>query len=462
MLTSAAIAYSWKQLIYRLGLDYQADHINLNGKRIRCVYGTQANPAQDGAQFTLHIQACPENSLDEMVAGKPERLASLDAAQFLPAGLTDFPFESLPILFWGSPDINKFAAIEGHTLTLHADILAAAFFMLSRYEEIGSSQSDKHGRYLYSASVASRHGLIDLPIVDIYTLVLKAWLEALTGERITPPQRFTFHFSHDVDYMFLSHPFHKWLDVLARDLAKGRLDFFRQDFPTLFQPFHADAYYRDLRRLVEMAQANNSQDVFYLLTSHEPFARDGYSFKNKRVRKVLEYMKASGMRIGLHASYRSFEQPELYAAEKQRLETAIGTACIGSRQHYLRIRTPFTWNQMAAAGLEYDESYCFSEHEGFRCGTCYPYTVFDVQQDRELDFTELPLIVMETSLRVYRGLNAEQGFASIMELARTCQKVNGTFTLLWHNTCLGREWQEWGRQLPDTVRTLTEMARKEG
>ena len=112
---------------------------------------------------------------------------------------------------------------------------------------------------------------------------------------------------------------------------------------------------------------------------------------------------------------------------------------------------------MQAAGLEYDESYCFSEHEGFRCGTCYPYTVFDVQQDRELDFSELPLIVMDTTLRVYRKLSAAEGFESILKLAHTCQKVNGTFTMLWHNTCLDREWREWGEHLPHWVRTLSEM-----
>ena len=460
MLSSAAVSYSWKQLFYRLGLDYQAGSINVGNKCIHCVYGTQASAAEESAEFTLQIQTCPGNALDELVAGNPDKLVNLAPKQFLPASVSEFPFDELPILFWRSKAPRKFAEIQGKKLTLHADILAAAFFMLSRYEEIDSPHLDKHGRYQYSASVASRYGLIDLPIVDIYALVLKAWLEALTGEKITLPHRFQFHFSHDVDYMFLSHPFHKWLDVMARDLAKGRLDFFRQDFPSLFRNYTEDAYYRDLRRLVEMSQDNGGRDVFYLLTSQEPFARDGYSLKDRRVRAVLDFLKASDIQIGLHASYRSYDKPALYSVEKQRLEEAIGRACRGSRQHYLRIRTPYTWTHMKAAGLEYDESYCFSEHEGFRCGTCYPYTVFDVLQDRELDFTELPLIVMETSLRVYRGLSAEQGFENIMKLARTCQKVNGTFTMLWHNTCLDREWREWGLQLPETVRTLTEMARQ--
>jgi hypothetical protein len=442
MLSSAAIVYAWKQLFYRLGLDYDAGYVLVRNKRVRCVYEAQTTPAKNSDELTLKILACPPTALDDMTAGRPDRLVELSAAQFLPDGQSGFPFDSLPILFWGDASDNNFAEIRGKELRLRADILAAAFFMLSRYEEVDSPHLDKHGRYQFSASVASRYGLIDLPI------------------EITPPHRFQFHFSHDVDYMFLSHPFHKWLDVMARDLAKGRLDFFRQDFPSLFRHYKEDAYYRDLRRLVEMSQDNGGHDVFYLLTSQEPFARDGYSLKDRRVRAVLDFLKASDIQIGLHASYRSYDKPALYRVEKQRLEEAIGRACCGSRQHYLRIRTPYTWNQMKAAGLEYDESYCFSEHEGFRCGTCYPYTVFDVQQDRELDFTELPLIVMETSLRVYRGLSAEQGFESIMKLARTCQKVNGTFTMLWHNTCLGREWQEWGRRLPETVRTLTEMARQ--
>jgi hypothetical protein len=457
MFSSAAITYSWKQLFYRLGLDFQTVYINLSGKRVHCVYGPQASTKKNSADFILQIQACPENALDEMVTGKPDKLENLTPAQFLPAEVSGFPFDSLPILFWGDASTAKFAEIQGNRLILHADILAAAFFMLGRYEEINSPHLDKHGRYQYSASVASRYGLIDLPIVDIYALLLKTWLEVLTGESITPLHRFQFHFSHDVDYMFLSHPFYKWLDVILRDIVKTRPDFLQQDFPSLFHNYKEDAYYRDLRRLVEMAQANGRQDVFYLLTSREPFAREGYSLKGRRVRKVLEYLNESGMQIGLHASYRSYDKAELYATEKKRLEDAIGVTCHGSRQHYLRIRTPYTWNQMHAAGLEYDESYCFSEHEGFRCGTCYPYTVFDVQQDCELNFTELPLIVMDTTLRVYRKLSAAQGFESIMKLAHTCQKVNGIFTMLWHNTCLSREWREWGEHLPHWVRTLSEM-----
>ena len=123
---------------------------------MRCVYDAQASSADDSAVFTLHIQPCPESAMDEMAAGKPDKLTSLSPSQFLPAGAFGFSFDILPILFWGDASTGKFAEIQGKNLTLHADILAATFFMLSRYEEIDSPHLDKHGRYLYSASVASR------------------------------------------------------------------------------------------------------------------------------------------------------------------------------------------------------------------------------------------------------------------------------------------------------------------
>ena len=457
MLSKNAVAYAWKQVFYRLGIKAEDGQFTLGGQKVRCGYGVdQVDPAPG---FSILVEKCADNALDELVSGQISGLARLPKSRFLPDAGADFPVEELPVLFWGSPSREKFAEIRGKQVIVHADILAAVFFMLSRYEEVQAAAYDKHGRYPYRASVCCRYDLIDLPIVDYYALLLKAWLEKLTGSRITPPHKFRFHFSHDVDYMFLSHPFHKWLDVIARDLLKGRVDFLKEDLPAVLTSFTEDRYFKDLQRLVEIARENGNQDIFYLLTSKPFFSRDGYSLNDSRSRFALNLLKKSGMLIGLHTSYTSFERPELFALEKERLEKAAGLPVADARAHFLRIRTPHTWAHMQAAGLRCDESYSFSEHEGFRCGTCYEYPVFDLLQDRELDFYERPLIVMDASLRSYRKLSAAEGRRRILELARVCQSVNGTFTLLWHNACLNREWREWGAFLPEVVKILTEMER---
>ena len=146
--------------------------------------------------------------------------------------------------------------------------------------------------------------------------------------------------------------------------------------------------------------------------------------KDKKVHAAIEYLKANNAEIGYHASYKAYDNPQRYRAEKQALDDALGNACTHARHHYLRIRTPQTWRNLQNAGIKVDESYSFSEHEGFRCGTCFPYKVFDIQQDRELDLIERPLIVMDASLKIYRKLTWEEAEASILRLAEYCQFVN--------------------------------------
>lgn len=457
MLSPSAIEYSWSQILYRLGTDYSGNSFQLNNQRVQYSYGKMPSGQENKADYTIIIQKCGDNAFKDMVSGKTDKLTHLEKASFLPNAKMEFPFQQLPILFWGDKNAGKFATIKGKTLTIHADILAASFFMLSRYEEVYSDNKDKHGRYPFSASVCSRHDLINIPIVDLYAVILKYWLEKLTGEYIQIPHKFQFEFSHDLDYLFQTHPFHKWLGTALRDLVKLKFSYLKQDFANLFKGFQDDQYFKDLQYLVEIMRENRNQDTFFLLTSSPLFSRDGYSLKSKRTKYVLDYLKKNNAKIGLHASYDSFAKPKLYTKEKEALEHALGYAVSDIRQHYLRVRVPQSWRHMQSVGLHSDESYGFSEHEGFRCGTCFAYKVFDIKQDCELDIYEKPLIVMDATLKLYRKLSLVEAEESIMRLADTCRFVNGCFTLLWHNTSISREWQQWGQRLPHIIQNLTNM-----
>jgi len=108
----------------------------------------------------------------------------------------------------------------------------------------------------------------------------------------------------------------------------------------------------------------------------------------------------------------------------------------GGRQHVLRWETPTTFRNLDAADLDYDTSLSFADHAGFRCGTCYEYTVYDVVKRQQLKLRERPLIAMECSVidERYMGLGTgEAAFEVFQQLKTTCQKFNGDFTLLWHN-----------------------------
>jgi hypothetical protein len=136
------------------------------------------------------------------------------------------------------------------------------------------------------------------------------------------------------------------------------------------------------------------------------------------------------------------------------MDTLLGKTNYGGRQHFLRFQVPDTWRHWEQVGLSYDATLGYADHEGFRCGTCHPFRPFDVEQNRELDLWEVPLIVMDGTLHNYRQLTPEQGEARILELAHRCQQVEGTFTLLWHNSSLSGDWLPWSKVYRRVIREL--------
>ena len=63
--------------------------------------------------------------------------------------------------------------------------------------------------------------------------------------------------------------------------------------------------------------------------------------------------------------------------------------------------------------------------------------MFDPLKQKHLNLTQRPLIVMETSVIAKRYLGLGYGSSAqekIRELKHKCQKVQGNFTLLWHNS----------------------------
>lgn len=135
---------------------------------------------------------------------------------------------------------------------------------------------------------------------------------------------------------------------------------------------------------------------------------------------------------------------DLLANEKERLEKAVRSPVKAIRQHYLRARVPETWQAWEKTGFTHDASLGFADSTGFRCGTCHPYKVFDSLNDRILEVTEEPLIVMDTTLLGKQKPDFQAAETEILKLAAQCRSVGGVLSLLWHNNSLVHNRYHWG------------------
>ena len=118
------------------------------------------------------------------------------------------------------------------------------------------------------------------------------------------------------------------------------------------------------------------------------------------------------------------------------LEKATGLKTGCGRQHYLRFAIPNTWQVWEDNGMEWDSTLSYADKEGFRCGVCYEYSVFNILSRKKLKLKEKPLIVMEGSFVTYQpDVEVKEMEVKIAKLIQTVKKYNGEFVFLWHNSC---------------------------
>jgi len=460
-LASKSTKYTWRQLAQRAGVANGSTEMGFESLDIPIFYG---RPEEFYANKSgVIVVPTSSESWRKLLDYSPRSLHWLPSKQVMPPK-TPLPVDkSIPVLFWGKgyEDGNKpFAErLSNGSIVFYADIIAATLFMLSRWEETVVETHDEHGRFPASASVAYKQGFLDRPIIDEYALILRAWLKVLLPRWSPTPRQFSIKLSHDIDsirrfdtirqgfratghYLLKRHNL-KWATDALVDMVACSI------FP------HQNSDLRGIYHLAKLSHQYQLDSAFYFKASPPGVFDSGYNPADTLLKPIIEQLQNWGFEIGFHPGYDTLNNLEQFLQEKNCLEKTLSISFKGGRQHYLRFNVPKTWRFWETAGLDYDSTLGYADHEGFRCGTCHPFHPFDIIQDRELNLWEYPLIVMDGTLKSYRKLTPEKGKVRILALAQRCQQVEGVFSLLWHNSSLVGEWETWMEMYTQITKTLS-------
>ncbi len=347
--------------------------------------------------------------------------------------------EGVPLLF-GQPLVER----QGNTLVVHADVVASAYFLLSRYEEmVRRNIRDRHGRFPGSESLPARCGFIHRPIVDEYGRLLRGWLRQM-GENIpepTPGIR-RVYLTHDVDYLarylrlkgvaaaITSGPEQALTALKVMCCGKVSDDPWFT-FPRLLEcDKRLPAHRREIVFFIKPGGGRNREDL--------PHARvNGRSYAT-----LFSLLRQSGAKVGLHASYRAGKHPHLVAKEKAQLEKAWGERVDYNRHHYLSSREPEHMRALTEAGLHHDFTLGYAHMAGFRLGTCRPVHRIDPATRQLTGLILHPLTAMDVTLdsREYMHLNRKEALHYVQTLLHQVAQHAGEACLLWHNTSMTQEY----------------------
>ncbi len=376
------------------------------------------------------------------------------------ASMPDIPLKryiGLPIIYSGHGEFDGFVRKSDKLIETNIDIIAASFFMLSRYEEAVLDVKDRYGRFPATASIAYKEKFLDRPIVNEYIELLWNWIDGFDlgfkRKQLWGDKDFAVCVTHDVDEV-KRYKFYPPLGAIKRslvqkDIKKAWAIFI--DYLKTKIGFKQDPYHDAFDYIIDLETKYGFTSSFYFMTNGER-----YSLDDPYSKEIVMKLKNKGFELGIHPGFNAYNNLDVLKSEKERFERTTGVEVAGGRQHYLKWKTPESWRTWEAAGLAYDSTLGFADHEGFRCGICYPFRPFDLIENRVINLWEIPLTVMDGTLDGYRNLSAEEGQDILVKLLKTIERHNGVFVLLWHNSYMCQLFTpEWEKCFEDFYREIS-------
>jgi len=324
------------------------------------------------------------------------------------------------------------------------DIFAAAFYLISRYEEYLPHEKDLYGRYAHTNSLAWKEGFLDIPLVNYWLIDLREALLAAYPRLVFRHSEFTFVPTYDIDlaWSYLHKGWRRVLGAAAKELVTGKWGQLRQRIAVLRgrrkDPFDAYEWLDALHLYCRMKPY-----YFFLVASRCVGVDRNIPPANSSLQELIAY-HAMGYRLGIHPSWRSGDKEGLLREELDTLEKISGKRITRSRQHYIRFTLPATYRSLLAHGIGQDFSMGYGSINGFRASVASSYSWYDLLQEEETGLKLMPFCFMDANSYYEQRYTAAQAMTELLHYYRHIRKVNGLMVTVWHNTFLGTDPEKAG------------------
>ncbi|MCC6796695.1 MAG: polysaccharide deacetylase family protein [Candidatus Hydrogenedentes bacterium] len=328
------------------------------------------------------------------------------------------------------------------------DLPANAFYFLSSWSERIPPDRNSGSRAMCADSVFKRL-YIPQTVVDDYACVLLAELRSVhlpLRERFELRNRwpdvrtFGVVLSHDEDFIprGIGETVTMGAKSVLRQLVTHRSlgDALRVSMALLHAAMRGKNPYLTVPDLVRREISCGVRASYQIAVASRHPNDVTYTIDDSSVQRYLQPILDAGFDMCLHGSYRSTERIEWYLEEVRTLGAYLARP-LGSRQHYLSFHYDALFTAQEQAGIEYDMSMGYPDACGSRSGFSHPYFPYNLAEDRPYRVLEIPLVLMDVTLRTYLGLSASEALPRITEELKLLQRSGGCASVVWHPILFG-------------------------
>ena len=328
------------------------------------------------------------------------------------------------------------------TQVIDYDIFASTFYMASRYEEYLPFTPDKHGRFKVESSVAYKAGFLHLPVIHLWAETLKEALNVQFPDIQFPKQTFKQINTIDIDvaYAFKGKP---WIRQVG-NILKSAVTFNFKELKYRWNYWVNGVDYLDTYDyIIHLAKSSQKPLIFFFEVGK--YSKNDRNIPLNNVYKTLIKRLSTVGSIGIHPSYQSNVKTDQLPELIQSLSNVVDQKITKSRQHFLLLTFPETYERLIANGISEDYSMGFSDKIGFRAGLCVPFPFFNLKTNEQRPLTIIPFQVMDGTLKDYMNLSISEAKEETLKLKQQVENIGGTFVSIFHNSSLtdSGEWEGW-------------------
>ena len=353
-------------------------------------------------------------------------------------------------------------AVFGEGNLLPFDVFAASFFLVSRYEEYLSQVHDKYGRFQAESTWMFENGMLHKPLVNIWAKSLGNKLSSAYPKLRVRQPKFTFVPTYDIDaaWAYKHKGGYRTVGAFLRDLAAGNRDEIRERHQVLRgkrnDPFDSFDFMFELQKEFKLSP------IYFILCGDYDTNDKNISIRKAAFQSLIKRL-GDYADVGIHPSFSSYLDIDRMRTEVERLAEVLHRPVTKSRQHFLRMNLPRSYQKLIELDISDDYTMGFASQAGFRAGIADTFRFYDLENDMVTNLLVHPFALMDGTMRDYLNLGVDASLTLAKRIVDEVKAVGGTFIYLTHNETLGGEkrwagWPEMYRQLLEYITQVPEPA----
>ena len=350
--------------------------------------------------------------------------------------------------------IAPYAVLDNGNL-LPFDVFAASFFLVSRYEEYLSQERDQYGRFRAESTWMFKNGMLQKPLVNIWVKSLGIKLKSIYPDLPVKQPKFTFIPTYDIDaaWAYKHKGIYRTVGGFLKDLAAGDMERIKERHQVLRgkrkDPFDSFDFQFELQKAFKI------NPIYFILCGEYDTNDKNISIRKPSFQALIKRL-GDYADVGIHPSFSSYLDIEKMQREIDNLSEVLHRPLTKSRQHFLRMNLPRSYQKLIELDISDDYTMGFASQVGFRAGIADTFRFYDLENDMVTNLRVHPFAIMDGTMRDYLNLDVEASLRLAKQLVDEVKAVGGTFIYLTHNETLGGEqrwvgWPEMYRQLIEYI-----------